>query len=801
MDELENALNLLRNATDEFSRSGTVSANTFNQMSVAGTRSAAIAETSTKATGKFGDRVAEASRKVWDMSNAIRENRESISSLTPTFRILGSAVQAASSGIGNAASDAGNAMMMTGKKWGMVAGLITKGLGASADLLGKGFQTVANDVLPEVVKQLENYIESYKQAGSIGVTGAMAIQGLADTAASSGLSVTDFTNILVSNSHDLQQGFGTAYEGSQQLAQGLASLRNTYSEANNETTSYLNQLRNLGFVTAETAQNMLQVQKLEVLSGQKSRLSSKELSQRTFDYTKNLDLLTRITGQRREQVEAEFKQMQKEASFKAGMLTFGKQFGEGGRTLIQSVAGMYGQDVGKGLLDALGTGQIAASEESIKLNAALGGQLPEIMKMVQNTGFSQESVVSAVKQMNAIFQQQGQARFGTAQQAALLHLKGDELVRLMAGVFLDSKTTAEKTAVNFGQMIKDQASAISTQAEAQKGINIAQSKLQDLGVQLDQHITKMLPLAGKAVSAFATVTTESATLLINTIADLASGKSLSKIGENFASRGSELLKSVDKAITEPVGAAAKGAAAGVPSQADINSILRLIAKVESKDYSSANPIGAGSNQINGLENKTIEELLKNSKGSQWTINGKPYSALGRYQFQPDTLREMLDSAGVALTDKFSDLIQDKLARALVNKQGFESYKSGQMSKEDLLHNLAKRWAGLPGGPDGKSLYSENNQAGMSWEAALGSFKNGGISAGPKSGYRAMLHGTEAVVPLPGSRSIPVEFNNTSSVDRKQIELLEKQMTKLDEIIYQMQTANTTSYQMLRNSMN
>ena len=37
------------------------------------------------------------------------------------------------------------------------------------------------------------------------------------------------------------------------------------------------------------------------------------------------------------------------------------------------------------------------------------------------------------------------------------------------------------------------------------------------------------------------------------------------------------------------------------------------------------------------------------------------------------------------------------------------------------------------------------------------FSQGGVASGPTSGYPAMLHGTEAVVPLSGGRSIPVEM--------------------------------------------
>ena len=38
------------------------------------------------------------------------------------------------------------------------------------------------------------------------------------------------------------------------------------------------------------------------------------------------------------------------------------------------------------------------------------------------------------------------------------------------------------------------------------------------------------------------------------------------------------------------------------------------------------------------------------------------------------------------------------------------------------------------------------------------FSEGGVASGPTSGYPVTLHGTEAIVPLSGGRSIPVEIN-------------------------------------------
>ena len=48
------------------------------------------------------------------------------------------------------------------------------------------------------------------------------------------------------------------------------------------------------------------------------------------------------------------------------------------------------------------------------------------------------------------------------------------------------------------------------------------------------------------------------------------------------------------------------------------------------------------------------------------------------------------------------------------------------------------------------------------------FSKGGIASGPTSGFPATLHGTEAIVPLPGGRSIPVEMQGSTQQQENNI---------------------------------
>jgi hypothetical protein len=74
---------------------------------------------------------------------------------------------------------------------------------------------------------------------------------------------------------------------------------------------------------------------------------------------------------------------------------------------------------------------------------------------------------------------------------------------------------------------------------------------------------------------------------------------------------------------------------------------------------------------------------------------------------------------------------------------------------------------------------------------------GGIATGPKSGYQATLHGTEAVVPLPDGRSIPMEMPEMSN----QVSMMTEQISKLDELIALMRNQNGISSKILQAANN
>jgi len=82
--------------------------------------------------------------------------------------------------------------------------------------------------------------------------------------------------------------------------------------------------------------------------------------------------------------------------------------------------------------------------------------------------------------------------------------------------------------------------------------------------------------------------------------------------------------------------------------------------------------------------------------------GQPH-AIGRYQFIPATLRDLVRQLGVPTSAKFDRRVQDRLALALVAQAGYDDFASKKITASKFMDNLALIWAGLPQA-DGRSAY-------------------------------------------------------------------------------------------------
>ena len=114
------------------------------------------------------------------------------------------------------------------------------------------------------------------------------------------------------------------------------------------------------------------------------------------------------------------------------------------------------------------------------------------------------------------------------------------------------------------------------------------------------------------------------------------------------------------------------------------------------------------------------------------------------------------SFGTSLKGLFTDIGADfkgifsGLGSMLSGLFGGGEGESGFLSSALKFGASLFGFGGAPGARTGGIMSSAGKVAG---------YATGGVARGPGAGYPAVLHGTEAVVPLPNGRSIPVEMSN------------------------------------------
>ena len=199
-----------------------------------------------------------------------------------------------------------------------------------------------------------------------------------------------------------------------------------------------------------------------------------------------------------------------------------------------------------------------------------------------------------------------------------------------------------------------------------------------------------------------------------------------------------------------------GATLTTPSGNVVGRLLEYIGKKESNG--NYNILVGGKTEPN-LTNMTVAEVLEYQRGM--IQRGHESTAVGKYQIIRGTLESLIKEGYASPNDKFSAGIQDRLAVGLLKRRGLEKYQAGKMSKDNFADNLSKEWASLPYNT-GQSYYAgvgSNKSSGSRNDFMTAFARNGGMFNGPDSGYPAVLHGPEAVVPLPDGKTIPVRLEN------------------------------------------
>ena len=160
---------------------------------------------------------------------------------------------------------------------------------------------------------LEAQTAQYQSLTKSGVhfNGNLAQLTLSSTAA--GLSVKEMAKLVGSNSEALA-GFGaSAEDGLQKFLHNLTVMRTDGNK-------YGMQLRNLGMTHEEIGEAMIEVQRMDMMSGRKRGAGDATIQEATAKYAKDLDLLAKLTGKNADELKKNQAAMARQGDFKAMQL-------------------------------------------------------------------------------------------------------------------------------------------------------------------------------------------------------------------------------------------------------------------------------------------------------------------------------------------------------------------------------------------------------------------------------------------------------------------------------------------------
>ncbi len=90
---------------------------------------------------------------------------------------------------------------------------------------------------------------------------------------------------------------------------------------------------------------------------------------------------------------------------------------------------------------------------------------------------------------------------------------------------------------------------------------------------------------------------------------------------------------------------------------------------------------------------TVAEVMQWQQ--EYIRQGNASNAVGRYQFMGTTLAGLVKQLSISPHATFDPALQDRLARALIDRRGSHAFVQRKITREEFAANLAQEWAALP----------------------------------------------------------------------------------------------------------
>lgn len=605
------------------------------------------------------------------------------------------------------------------------ASIYNKQITAAGDALGDfaGMFGIVGKVIGGVIKIFTKWgteslalsdrlFTTYQGMSKIGQATAYGMEDLRDSVNRLGYGLEQagldrFAKLMAESSRELAMMSGSAADGRREFADFAGRMVKGRVGT---------QLMRMGFEVDDINRGIASYVKLQAQQGRVQTMTQQQLMEGSERYLKTLDELSKLTGIQRDSIASQIQEDLREERYQAA-IEARRARGENVDQLQANIAvlSQLAPEMAKQVKESIG-GYIT-TEAAIKGVQSGMGNLANVMS--GDLGYAMTEIG---KQMQA-------NRRNYADQAAQYGMAGkvmgnyNEMVMLSGYANLDYQAALEKLRKETGIQMNQTGTLVDDQVRLRQAQMGARDSVQNL-------ITKGLgPLTSSAAGA---------------------ASALDKIAG--------VPGKVLPMAPTPGGGFRQPAAVAPMAPADMGALAQKIIKAEGGSTTAKNPYSSATG-LGQITAGRYKDLVKNAQA------GSPLSGTTFAQYAQDaSLQQHALNAQI-------EQVRQELARNQLSTTDAAVYMAhvfGIGGAKKVFAASDDTYLGRLFGFDiraknpaifrGISTVGQLKQV-ISDKMGGTGYQYGGIARGPRSGYQATLHGSEAVVPLPDGKTIPVQIMN------------------------------------------
>ena len=252
---------------------------------------------------KRGKLTKELNKEIDDSINSLEKFQKTTKASAGGMNILSKAL--------NFLKDAVISVATAGVKTGLAFSDTTKSISSVEDFIDAGFGDIPGlgKITKELAREIDSNVESFTQLAKTGATFGSSIVMLRKAAADATLPLGKFTDLIGTNAGLLAKFFGSVDQGVPQIT-GLTTRLRDITE---------NEFAKFGLTLDDTSGFLTTFLELERARGNVTQLTQSQLLAGTKEYTKNLIILSKLTGESVDELDAQNKAMAADGVFQSQM--------------------------------------------------------------------------------------------------------------------------------------------------------------------------------------------------------------------------------------------------------------------------------------------------------------------------------------------------------------------------------------------------------------------------------------------------------------------------------------------------